>query len=233
MWSVRQRALLEFLPFLPSLLTSSDEKWANGPLILLYDKPANGREHATDWYRKGSCGPNKVMWVTMRGSIFPFLYGLILFMSGVKVWCWGKLIWVQGLEIQYLPGNYPQRWKRRREKKMSWLTDLRVCVYSLLVSCQTLHAWFPKGLGVFTTAWRRKLQKDRQGVATCQQRLFRNQMETLFLSLSSSISLWPRYLCSLKSLAQLGPFHSSASPEYTRIISVDQGISSLVSCCLL
>lgn len=46
--------------------------------------------------------------------------------------------------------------KKTEGEKMSWLADLRVCVYSVLVSCQTLHAWFPKGLGVFTTAWRRK-----------------------------------------------------------------------------
>lgn len=59
----------------------------------------------------------------------------------------------------------------------------------------------------------RKLQKDRQGVATCQQRVFRNQMENLFLSLSSSISLWPRYFCSLKSLVKLRPFHSCASKK--------------------
>lgn len=57
----------------------------------------------------------------------------------------------------------------------------------------------------------RNLQRNRQGVATCQQRLFRNQMEKLFLSLSPSISLWPRYFCSLKSLAKLGPCYSCTS----------------------
>lgn len=52
----------------------------------------------------------------------------------------------------------------------------------------------------------RNLQRDRKRAAACQQRLFRNQMEKLFLSLLPSISQWPRYFCSLKSLAKHGPY---------------------------
>lgn len=72
----------------------------------------------------------------------------------------------------------------------------------------------------------RNLQRNRQGVATCQKRLFRNQMEKLFLSLSPSISLRPRYFCSLKSLAKLGPYYSCTS-KLKKKKKVSQNLSKI------
>lgn len=79
----------------------------------------------------------------------------------------------------------------------------------MLFGCQLSH--ISSGRRSVYCNMTRNLQRNRQGVATCQQRLFRNQMEKLFLSLSSSNSLWPRYFCSLQSLAKLGPCYSCAS----------------------
>lgn len=95
--------------------------------------------------------------------------------------------------------------------KLSWLSDSRVCVYFVLDGCQPLHARFPTGLWVFTATGLEIYRGTDKVWQQASKRLFRNQMEKLFLSRSPSISLWPRYFCSLKSLAKLGPYHSCTS----------------------
>lgn len=117
---------------------------------------------------------------------------------------------VRGLEI--LTRMLSTGVKKREREKICWLKWLKgLCILGV--------GWLPNFTCLVSRGspqsvycdMTRNLQRNRQGVATCQQKLFRNQMEKLFLSLSPSISLWPRYFCSLKSLAKLGPYYSCTS----------------------
>lgn len=136
--NVWQRVLIEFLPSPPSLLTSSDEKWPNGPPTLPRNKPMNVRECGADWYPEGSSYPNKLMWV-MRVSI----------LTGDMDSAWLRL--VQSLNI--FSRTVSPVVKKIEGGKIILLSDSGVCLYFVLVSCQPLHAWLPWGLRVFTATW--------------------------------------------------------------------------------
>lgn len=161
-----------------------------------------------DWHPEGSSCPNKLMWV-MRGICSCSRFGLFLSMSEIKVRYWGKLILLQGLQI--FTGMLSPVVKKKEAEKMSWVSDSRVCVYFVLVGCQPLHAWFPKGLRVFTATW----LETYRGTDKVWQRASKDYSGTRWRScfcLSHHRSpLWPRYFCSLKSLAKLGPCYSCTS----------------------
>ncbi len=198
-----QRVLIEFLPHPPSFLTSSDEKWANGPPTLPQNKPMSA-----DWYPEGSSCPNKLMWV-MRGICSCSRFGLPLSMSEIKVWCWGKLILVQGLEI--FTRTLSPAVKKKEAEKMSWVSDSRICVYFVLVDCQPLHAWFPKGLRVFTATWLETYRGTDKVWQPASKDYSGTRWRSCFCLSHHRSPLWPRYFCSLKSFAKLGPCYSCAS----------------------
>lgn len=110
-------------------------------------------------------------------------YWLLLLIYEIKVCCWEKLTLVQGLLI--FTWNLSPLVKKRERVRKNELSDSRVCVYFVLAACQSLHAWFPKGLKSVYCNMTRCLETYREtgkGVATCQQRQCKNQMEKLFLS---------------------------------------------------